>query len=320
MTVSRSALVVLLLLIVSCGGGGGGAPASPSRPAANVSIGNVDVSATRDVGGIQYTVKFTVREIGGVTAATLAGVEIAFFTDAAQIGVASATAADVFGGTLLVANGSMDSRAIAATDTSGQAVRRLEVRVTFTDANGTSGRATQSVDAPSVRHPPVIVEFSADQTSFARGRSTTLHWNVTGATRVTLEPPYTDVPAAGTLVVTPTFTTTYRLASTNGDGNTEQRLTITVIWPAVEYQVVGTTSRINVITYANSNEGTSQVTNVTPPWAYSFSASSGQFLYVSAQNGLASGCIETRIYKRGDLYKNSVSCGAYVIATSSGTF
>lgn len=89
--------------------------------------------------------------------------------------------------------------------------------------------------------------------------------------------------------------------------------------PDVEYVVTGV--RSNIITISNSSEGTSQYSNVPLPWSYKFSgAHSGQFLYVSAQNDLASGCIKTQIYKRGALYKESESCGAYVIASASGSY
>lgn len=47
---------------------------------------------------------------------------------------------------------------------------------------------------------------------------------------------------------------------------------------------------------------------------------SGQFLYVSAQNDLASGCIKVQILKRGSVWKESESCGAYVIADAYGSY
>lgn len=88
----------------------------------------------------------------------------------------------------------------------------------------------------------------------------------------------------------------------------------------VKYRVSGTTARAS-LTYSNASGGTSQVSGATLPWAYDIaSAKSGQFLYISAQNDLATGCLTAEIYKGTALFKTSTSCGAYVIASASGSY
>ncbi|MBL7087099.1 MAG: hypothetical protein ISS28_08435 [Candidatus Cloacimonetes bacterium] len=86
----------------------------------------------------------------------------------------------------------------------------------------------------------------------------------------------------------------------------------------VEYKVTGTASRVDV-TYENEGGGTSQESNVSVPWTYSFTGEPGDFVYISAQNQGQSGSVTVTIYTDGDKFKTSTSSGAYVIATASGS-
>jgi Carboxypeptidase regulatory-like domain/HYDIN/CFA65/VesB-like, Ig-like domain len=92
--------------------------------------------------------------------------------------------------------------------------------------------------------------------------------------------------------------------------------------PAIEYRVSGTGSaRSAGLTYANCSNGTAQEDDAQLPWSFTCSSiPTGQFLYISAQNNRNSGCVKTQIYKRGTLFKETESCGAYVIATTSGSY
>jgi hypothetical protein len=88
----------------------------------------------------------------------------------------------------------------------------------------------------------------------------------------------------------------------------------------VEYHVTGTgTSRANLITYATANGGTAQAGPAALPWRFEWLAKAGDFLYVSAQNDSASGCIKVVILRRAVQFRQTESCGAFVIATASGT-
>lgn len=86
----------------------------------------------------------------------------------------------------------------------------------------------------------------------------------------------------------------------------------------VEYKITGSASQVD-ITYENEDEGTSQESNVSVPWTYSFKGQPGQFVYVSAQNQGQSGSVTATINTDGEKFKSSTSSGAYVIATASGS-
>jgi len=86
---------------------------------------------------------------------------------------------------------------------------------------------------------------------------------------------------------------------------------------AIEYSVSGLTTEASV-TYENEQGGTQQE-KVVVPWHKSFTASSGKFLYLSAQNGRDFGGIVATIRVDGQDFKKSQSEGGYVIATASGT-
>jgi uncharacterized protein YceK len=90
---------------------------------------------------------------------------------------------------------------------------------------------------------------------------------------------------------------------------------ITTTTYQVEYKVTGTAGTVS-LTYTNKDGGTSQESNVSLPWTHSFTAKSGSFVYVSAQNMGASGTVTTTIYRDGKEFKTSTSTGGYVIATS----
>jgi hypothetical protein len=85
----------------------------------------------------------------------------------------------------------------------------------------------------------------------------------------------------------------------------------------IEYRVSGA-ARAS-ITYQNSSGSTSQIADRTLPWSYSLTAQRGDFLYVSAQNSGSTGCVRAEIYKGSVLFESGFSCGAFVIATASGT-
>lgn len=87
---------------------------------------------------------------------------------------------------------------------------------------------------------------------------------------------------------------------------------------SVEYKITGSVSRVNV-TYTNSSGGTSQESNVSVPWSYTFKGYPGDFVYISAQNQGSSGSVTATVNKDGSAFKTSTSSGAYVIASASGS-
>lgn len=87
---------------------------------------------------------------------------------------------------------------------------------------------------------------------------------------------------------------------------------------SVRYKVSGTAESVD-ITYENADGGTSQLSDEELPWSITFDGNIGDFVYISAQNQGETGTVTVTIYKNGDVYKQSTSEGAYVIATASGT-
>jgi len=75
-----------------------------------------------------------------------------------------------------------------------------------------------------------VVRFTATPPQIASGRSSTLAWNVSGATSVSISGGVgSSLPAVGTATVTPTQTTTYNLTGTGQGGQTvTASVTVTV--------------------------------------------------------------------------------------------
>lgn len=82
----------------------------------------------------------------------------------------------------------------------------------------------------------------------------------------------------------------------------------------VTYRVDGT-GRAS-LTYSNASGGTEQQ-DVDLPWEKKLNVTSGEFLYVSAQNKEERGTIVATIYVNGRIVKDAVSSGGYTIATAS---
>jgi uncharacterized protein YkwD len=75
---------------------------------------------------------------------------------------------------------------------------------------------------------PVINSFAADPTQINAGGSSTLSWNVTGATSVSIDHGVGTVPASGSAPVSPSVTTVYKLTATNSYGSTVASIMVTV--------------------------------------------------------------------------------------------
>lgn len=87
----------------------------------------------------------------------------------------------------------------------------------------------------------------------------------------------------------------------------------------VTYHVTGS-GPASLITYASSDGATSQRSDQTLPWqSFMSGAQKDQFAYVSAQKGTGAGCITAEIKVDGKTVETATSCGAFAIATASGT-
>src|SRR6266511_228235 len=84
----------------------------------------------------------------------------------------------------------------------------------------------------------------------------------------------------------------------------------------VELQVVGPESAD--ITYTTANSGQSQDTGAALPWSYEYTASSGEFYYVSAQNSQG-GTITCKVTIDGVPTKSTDAHGRFAICTADGS-
>ena len=81
---------------------------------------------------------------------------------------------------------------------------------------------------PAPTDPPVIVAFNASPDQISYGGSSTLLWNVTGATAVQIDQGTGSVALAGTQTVSPTLSSTYTITASNSAGVRNQSVTVTV--------------------------------------------------------------------------------------------
>lgn len=176
--------------------------------------------------------------------------------------------------------------------------------------------------------PPAINSFSASSSSIETGDSVTLSWNVDNADSLRISPNVGTVMGSN-ITVRPSETTRYTLTATNSDGSDIANVRVTVQEsappepeePALRYWVNTTCGKGVFITYATVDGGTEQRT-VNGGYVYTVESGvrSGTFVYISAQNQCDSGDVTVRIYKRGNVFKQASSSGAYVIATASGSY
>lgn len=102
-------------------------------------------------------------------------------------------------------------------------------------ASGPGGNSSSEVTV-TVLQPPVIASFSASAASLQAGESATLSWDTSAATTVSITPGLGTQATSGSLSVTPTATTTYRLTATGPGGTRTAETTLKVIsydWTAL---------------------------------------------------------------------------------------
>jgi len=80
--------------------------------------------------------------------------------------------------------------------------------------------------------PPAINSFTTSPASIISGQRTTLSWDVSGATTISIQPEIGTVGSSGSLQLSPAATTTYTLTAINEAGSTSGSASVTVM-PAV---------------------------------------------------------------------------------------
>ncbi len=84
----------------------------------------------------------------------------------------------------------------------------------------------------------------------------------------------------------------------------------------LQYSVTGSAVSVS-LTYTDPDGGTAQIAEADLPWELSFTASSGFFAQVMAQNKGATGSVRASILVNGELCNDTSSRGEYVIAHST---
>jgi hypothetical protein len=338
----RRRLAVALALsffALSCGSKSPTEPGDQGRAAVNIS--GFTVTGSQTATGYRYSVRLTVQNTGAAQA-NLDSLKLSLLS-AGRV-YADITLTDAFANTNVAPDASMDSRTMNLTDDEPGApfAESIAAVVIYRDSAG-GLTATRTVSVPPLTTPPAP---QPPQTFTLSGTVRESGGGALGGAEVEVIYSSTDrikFSADGSGRYSRSGLSGGNItvrASQSGYATQEQSITLSANrqldfslqkgsptpppppQPSVadvEYLVTG--QRSNIITIANEGDGVSQFGPVNLPWSYKFANAvpAGQFLYVSAQNDLDHGCIKVQIFRRGALYKESESCGAYVIASASGS-
>jgi hypothetical protein len=99
-------------------------------------------------------------------------------------------------------------------------------------ATGTGGTTTRQATL-TVTPPKPVISFTASRRTIAEGEETTLSWQVTNATSISINQGIGSRGLTGSVRVAPLSTTTYRLTASGPGGSVSDDLTITVLAPPV---------------------------------------------------------------------------------------
>lgn len=308
----RSLFSILAALLLSACGGGGGSPTAPSATptkiiaiSGSLAFGDVLVGTSRDL-------TITVSNSGN-TAITFTGIT-------ATGGLTTHSTASPNTG-IVPAGGSLPILFRFTPTTSGA----FSGTITLT-SDHTSGTNTVAMSGTGTVPTFSVVGVVRDAASSAPLGGVTVRVtagvgaNQTGTTDGN---GYYSIPGVAGSITLSFSASGYDTASRTTTVSADTRFDTTVsrsapVAPALEYRVTGSRASL---TYSNCSGGTSQVGAATLPWSFTCtSIPSGQFLYISAQNTGDSGTVSVAIYKRGVLYRESSSTGAFVIATASGSY
>jgi hypothetical protein len=109
----------------------------------------------------------------------------------------------------------------------------LLIAISLIVLTGTAGCITIVTEAPASTPeetvaPPTINSFTANPGSIDSGQHTTLNWDVSGVSKVTIQPDIGTVGPSGSLQLSPPATITYTLTAVNEAGSSTASVTVTV--------------------------------------------------------------------------------------------
>jgi len=208
---------------VSINQGIGAVPSSGTQSVSPTVTTKYTLTATNSSGSVMASTTVVVSPANGLP------VIVSFISNPTSIttGHSSILQWDVSSATSISIN-----QGIGAVSSSGTRLVSPAATTTYTlTATNSSGSVTASTTV-TVTQPtalPVLMRFSVYPTSVTPGDSTTLQWQVGGATSVSIDQGVGVVPPSGELQVSPAATRTYTLTATNSSGSITASVTVTVI-------------------------------------------------------------------------------------------
>ena len=117
---------------------------------------------------------------------------------------------------------------ISLSASGSQSVSPNETTTYVLAAKNDSGSVTSQVTITVIPTLPAINSFASNPNNIISGQNSSLLWNVTGASEVSISPDIGHVALSGTLVISPAATTNYTLTATNGAGSITGCTTVVV--------------------------------------------------------------------------------------------
>jgi hypothetical protein len=184
-----------------------------------------------------------------------------FNTDSIIAGQSTILAWNVTGATSVSINPSIGT----VSSTGKQSVSPgMTTTYTLTASNSAGNSTASTTVTVAVSNAPLITTFSASLASINAGESLTLAWDVTGSTSININQGIGGVGARGSIVVTPTATTTYTLTA----GSVTKSVTVTVNTTNVKSTVRSTipTSAPKISSFSASPNAITLGDNITLSW------------------------------------------------------
>jgi hypothetical protein len=113
--------------------------------------------------------------------------------------------------------------------------------LTASNVTGTSNASLTVAVQPALS----ISSFDANPSVIQAGQSSTLQWNVTGASSVNISPDLGNVELSGSRTVSPSSTQTYTLTAVSGGQVTSRAVTVQVTAPPVVVQFIAAPASIS---------------------------------------------------------------------------
>jgi hypothetical protein len=342
--VRRLVVVIVLgsLIVASCGtksNDSGGNPNTPTPTASAVLVvASFIMTAERFNQGFRYVGHVTLRETGTQTSATVQSFD--FTLSRNGVNITSAHIDDPMLSPSVNAGTTADSKPITLNhDNAAQQADRIVVTVNYRDTAAKTANGTADI-SPLPELPTNLTVFGVIiegvPAGFSEGDEAPGQ-PVSGADVRFVDGPNngkgstTDGNGYFSISGLTSGTSTLRLVSTGFTtftqsivlGTVDRRIDFTMqrIYPDVQYTVTGAGTSSAFLTYQNCAGGTSQMATAALPWELTCATKQrGDLLSISAQNNSDAGCITATVVRRGVTLQTSTSCGAYVIATASGSF